>query len=99
LDKNPPKNGVCNNLPAGSSPEFCAALQQGLQNALNALKRKRCGNFYGGQGPQTLDATQYRFLDMQNPTTVAATITPNNVFINSQGPYMLQASSRMRAAP
>ena len=47
-----------------------------------------CGNFYGGQGPQTLDATQYRFLDLHNPTTGAATITPNNVFVNSQGPYI-----------
>ena len=84
----PPKNGTCGNLPAGTSPAFCAALQQGLQNALNALKRKPCGKFYGGQGPQTLDATQYRFLDLHNPTTGAATITPNSVFVNSQGPYM-----------
>ncbi len=85
---NPAKTGTCSNLPAGTSPAFCAALQQGLQNALNALKRKPCGNFYGGQGPQTLDSTQYRFLDLHNPTTGAATIAPNNVFVNSQGPYM-----------
>jgi hypothetical protein len=95
----PPKSGVCNNLPAGTSPEFCAALQQGLQNALNALKRNRCGNFYGGRGPQTLDATQYRFLDMQKPTTGAATISPNNVFVNSKGPYMTYTPTQSQTGP
>jgi hypothetical protein len=95
----PAKTGMCSNLPSGTSPIFCQALQQGLQNALRALKRKSCSNFYGGQGPQTLDATQYRFLDMQNPNTGAATISPNNVFVNSNGPYMTYTPTPGQTGP
>jgi RHS repeat-associated protein len=95
----PAKTGTCSNLPAGSSPAFCQALQQGLQNALRSLKRRSCSNFYGGQGPQTLDATQYRFLDLQKSTTGAATISPNSVFVNSKGPYMTYTPSPGQTGP
>jgi hypothetical protein len=95
----PTKTGTCGNLPAGTSAAFCQALQQGLQNALRSLKRKSCSNFYGGQGPQTLDATQYRFLNLQNPSTGAATISPNNVFINSNGPYMTYTPTPGQTGP
>src|SRR5581483_11245825 len=90
----PANTAACGNLPAGTSPALCKALQQGLQNALNALKRKSCSNFYGGQGPQMLNQTQYRFLP-NAPTVGAWTILPDqgqsvstNVFINSQGPFI-----------
>ena len=78
----------CAQTPPGTPSKYCAGLQQGLAAAMKALQRKSCSAFYGGQGVQTLDATTYRFLDMNNPTTGAATIDPNNVFINSNGPYM-----------
>lgn len=78
----------CAQTPAGTPSQYCGPLQQGLAAAKNALKRKGCSAFYGGQGAQTLDATTYRFLDMNNPTTGAATIDPSNVFVNSNGPYM-----------
>jgi hypothetical protein len=52
-----------------------------------------------GQGPQTLDATTYRFLDLKNPTTGAATIDPNTVFINSNGPYINYTPTPGQAGP
>lgn len=35
-----------------------------------------------------LDATTYRFLDMNNLTTGSATIDPSNFFVNFNGSYM-----------
>jgi hypothetical protein len=72
----------------GTPSKYCGPLQQGLDAAKKALQNNVCSAFYGGQGAQTLDATTYRFLDMNSPTTGAATIDPSNVFVNSNGPYM-----------
>ena len=97
---NPARSGTCNNLPSGTASKFCEALNEGLANALRALNHKKtCSSFYGGKGPQRLKVTQYRFLDMHNPTTGAATISPNNVFVNSKGPYMTYTPTPGKAGP
>jgi hypothetical protein len=87
-------SGSCSNLPSGTSPTFCRALQQGLQNALRALRRRKCSNFYAGQGAQTLSQTLFRFVP-NAPNAGAWTIPPGpgqsvstNVFINSNGPFV-----------
>jgi hypothetical protein len=90
---------VAGNLPPGTPQRYWEPLKQGLGNARKALKRKSCAAFYGGLGPQTLDATQYRFLDMQSPTTGAATISPTSVFINSKGPFITYAPAVGQIGP
>lgn len=94
---NAPSN--CAQTPPGTPSQYCAPLQQGLAAAKKALQKKGCSAFYGGQGAQTLDATTYRFLDMGSPTTGAATIDPNNVFVNSNGPYMNYTPTPGQAGP
>jgi hypothetical protein len=90
---------VGQNVPPGTPQKYLGPLKQGLDNARAALKRKRCADFYGGQGPQTLDATRYRFLDMGNPTTGAATISPTEVFVNTNGAYMTYSPAIGQAGP
>jgi len=100
---NPLSNGGvianCAQTPPGTPSKYCGPLQQGIDTAKKALQKKGCGAFYGGQGPQTLDATTYRFLDLNNPTTGAATIDPSTVFINSNGPYMNFAPAPGKPGP
>jgi RHS repeat-associated protein len=81
-------------LPLGTPQTFWKAFTQGLKQAQKRLRRKGCGNFYGGQGAATLSATQYSFEPL--PLNVgAATVSAFNVFLNSDpnGPYMNPPSS------
>jgi len=97
--KTPTAASGCAQTPGGTPSKYCVPLQQGLDAAKKALQKKRCNKFYGGQGAQTLNATTYRFLDMNNPTTGAATIDPGNVFVNSNGPYMNYTPTAGQAGP
>ncbi len=76
------------NLPGGTPEKFWGPFVQGLKAALAALKRNKCGSFFGGQGPATMSDTTYRFLDLGNANIGAETVSPSSVFINSAGPYM-----------
>jgi RHS repeat-associated protein len=94
-----PSRTGCMQVPVGTQSKYCGALQQGLSAAKKALKKKSCDALYGGQGGETLGTTEYRFLDMGDPTTGAATIDPNNVFINSNGPYMTYTPTPGQVGP
>jgi RHS repeat-associated protein len=76
------------NLPPGTPQNFIDPFNRAFKAAQKDLKKKKCGNFYGGQGPATMNATQYRFLDLGNPIVGAQTNSPDSVFINSNGPFM-----------
>jgi hypothetical protein len=82
-------------LPHGTSPQYWRVFRQGLKEAKKRLRKKSCGNFYGGQGPSTLDATQYRFLDLGSTGIGASTNPGFSVFLNSNanGPYMSPPSN------
>jgi hypothetical protein len=44
----------------------------GFKSGEKALKKKSCSAFFGGLGPQTMDAATYRFLNFNDPTVYGA---------------------------
>jgi hypothetical protein len=64
-----------------------------------ALKKKKCGQFYGGQGPATMNATGYAFEAYKDPTIGAVTNSKASVFINSAGPYMTYSPTPGQPGP
>src|SRR5262249_2028100 len=60
----------------------------GYKDAQQRLTNDRCGALYGGEGASQMENTTYRFLDLQNPATGAATLAPNHVAVNTRGAYM-----------
>jgi hypothetical protein len=52
------------------------------------MSKYQAERFVKNGAASTLHATTYRFLDLNDPTIGAATIDQNNVFINSNGPYI-----------
>jgi hypothetical protein len=83
----------------GLSVGYCGALNEGLVAAQQVLIQSGCREFYGGNGARVLSATRYRFLDLYNRDTGAATQGINSVFINSNGPYMTYNPAPGRAGP
>jgi RHS repeat-associated protein len=73
-----------------------SALKQGLDAAKELLKKDRCAKFFGGNGPATLDATEYMFENLKDPKIGASTNSVSSVFINTTGPF-LDFSGPMRA--
>jgi RHS repeat-associated protein len=76
------------NLPPGTPEQYWGPFTNGFNAASKALKKKRCGKFFGGQGQATMNATTYRFVPFSDPNAGANTVTSTLVFINSTGPYM-----------
>jgi len=76
------------NLPLGTPKSYWKPFKQGYKTALKDLKNPGCSQFFGGQGPATMQATEYRFLNLDNAKVGAATVSPTSVFINSTGPFM-----------
>jgi hypothetical protein len=76
--------------PTVTPASYQSTFNQGYKAALRDLKRKKCGSFFGGQGPATINGTWYRFLDFGPARTSqgAQTASPTDVQINSTGPYM-----------
>lgn len=60
------------------------------------LTQKDCAKLFGDQGPATLDATQYMFENLKDPTAGASTNSRTSVFINTKGPF-LDFAGPMRA--
>jgi hypothetical protein len=89
--------------PAGftvTPASYQGAFNQGYGAALKKdLKRKKCGSFFGGQGPATINSTWYRFLSLNNPNVGAATVSVTSVFINSAGPYMTYSPAPGQPGP
>jgi RHS repeat-associated protein len=75
-------------LPPGTPKTYWKPFAQGYNTALNTLKNKRCGDFYGNNGPGTMANTEYRFLNLKNEEVGAQTNSKTSVFINQNGPYM-----------
>ncbi len=91
----PPLNGLFlfggslpGNLPLGTSTAYWKPFKQGFKAALKDLKNPGCSDFFGGQGSATMQATEYRFLNLGSAAVGAETVSPTNVFINSAGPFM-----------
>jgi|GEM_PF-618452 len=80
--------GLPSNLPQGTPQKYFDPFEQGFNTALKDLGKKKCGSFFGGQGPATLKSTEYRFLDLHDPNVGAQTNSSTSVFINSAGPYI-----------
>ena len=91
--------GMPSNLPIGTPQQFWNPFRQGFGTAKHALQNPKCGAFYGGQGSAAMDATQYRFLDLNNPAVGAATLSQASVLINSKGAYMTYTPSSGQAGP
>jgi len=87
------------NLPPGTPQQYWAPFVQGFNTAQKQLQKKTCGAFYSGQGPATMNATEYRFLQLSSPTTGAQTNSATSVFINSRGPYMTYAPTIGQPSP
>lgn len=87
------------NLPPGTPQIYWGPFLQGFNAAKKALRRKSCSAFFGGAGPQTMDGTTYRFLNLNDPTVGAATVGPDSVFVNSAGPYMTFTPTPGQAGP
>jgi RHS repeat-associated protein len=84
----PKGGGRPENLAQGTDKKYWGPFQRGFNAAKDALKRKSCGDFFGAQGPATMDATQYHFVNGLDSETGAQTVNPNFVQINADGPYM-----------
>ncbi len=87
-------------LPA-TQAQYQKAFTQGYSAALGALKRKSCSAFYGGQGPGTMSATSYSFLDFGAGKTAvgAQTNSQFGVFVNPTGPYVTFVPTPVQAGP
>jgi RHS repeat-associated protein len=88
------------NVPLGTPQNYVNLLNQAFKSALKDLKKKkRCGNFYGGQGASTLQATLYQFEDLGSSTVGAQTNSPTSVFINSAGPFVTYSPTPGQTGP
>jgi hypothetical protein len=87
------------NLPPGTPKVFWKPFAQGFSTAMKALEKNHCSDFYGKQGPDTLNNTEYRFLDLKSETVGAQTNSKSSVFINSTGPYMTYSPTIGRVGP
>jgi len=88
------------NLPLGTPQQYWGPFSDGFNEALNRLNNARCAEQFEPSchegpyttGPNRMQGTSYRFLNMNNPSTGAATVGPTDVFINTGGLYMTAKS-------
>jgi hypothetical protein len=52
------------------------------------LRNPSCGAYFGDRGPQQLNQTTYRFINLGNSSTGAATLTRTHVVINTRGIFL-----------
>ncbi|HKW76282.1 MAG TPA: RHS repeat-associated core domain-containing protein, partial [Terriglobales bacterium] len=76
-------------LPVGTPQKVWNPFTHALKDAEKRVQKKKCSNFYGGQGLTTLQSTHYRFFDF-GKTEGGETHEGFNVFLNSSdnGPFM-----------
>ncbi|MGH9240430.1 MAG: RHS repeat domain-containing protein [Vicinamibacterales bacterium] len=76
--------------PTGTPEKLRILLVEGFAEALRKLKQQKCGDFFGGQGPDVLNSTDYRFLSpaSNQPDATAMILGPRHVGINPTGPFV-----------
>jgi hypothetical protein len=92
--------GLPSNLPQGTPKKYWDPFEQSFNTALKDLGKKKCGAYFGGQGPATMKATTYRFINLPDPNSGAATLEGGGTaVINPSGAYMTYSPTPGQAGP